>query len=415
MNHRAPLIASILVAPSVALYGCPSALVGGQCAPGWVETADRRCVRADAAADEDVVVARDGALEGGIDASFDGDFPIDGAYPDVALDDANSDSSSSDRPEDALPSNDGASDDGTNDVHCVPPLVHCDGACVNLADDRAHCGACGRACMATELCSLRACVPRCAAPLIECAGMCVDPNSDPEHCGGCGVRCPTGICNGGRCRAARAGHMILIGSDYETSRPPQDTILVNSVALSSRGAIRLLTFARYADGGVRARIEGILDAALGPGRLRRTSLASEVDLSRELTVDRYDALLVYDQRSASAAQLSAIAALWSDALSGFARAGGTVILLDGANPARGTWMLARESGLLPVTDADDADAITVRLVPSAAADAVASGVDVLFVASRNTVRYRTSSSAYAVFADNAEDTRPVVLHRAVLP
>jgi hypothetical protein len=239
-------------------------------------------------------------------------------------------------------------------------------------------------------------------------------NSDPENCGACGVRCPTGICNGGRCRAARAGHLVLLGHDFQESRAPQDAILVNAVALASRGNVRMLTYDRHADAFVRARVDALVDAALGAGRVRRTALAAEADLSRELTIDRYDGLLVYDPRNATEAQMETLAAQWSDTLIGFTRAGGTVVLLDGATPAAGSWRVARGTGLLSIDGADEGDGVSVRLVPMAAADAVASGVDVLFAASRNTVQYRPSSP-FAVFVNDADEQRPVVLHRAVLP
>ncbi|MBL8678853.1 MAG: hypothetical protein JNK05_06790 [Myxococcales bacterium] len=379
MNARLHFATAVLFVMTLA--GCPSSLVGGQCAPGWVESDNQRCVRADASASDARVepedaqdAAQDAAQGDGSDARFDGNATDDGSTTDSSADSTASDGSAGDG---GLSSDDADAATSTD----APPS---DGG-------------------------------GCIEPLIACGGVCVDLNSDPDHCGGCGVRCPTGICNGGRCRAARAGHMVLIGSDYESSRPPQDVILANAVSLGSRGVIRLLTFARYANGAVRARVDSVVDSMIGAPRVRRSVLSNESELSRELTIDRFDALLVYDQRDATSSQMRSLALLWSDALAGFARAGGTVILLDGANPTHGSWLLARESGLLAVTDATDADTITIRLSPTAAADALASGVDVLFVASRNAVRYRLPTSDYVVFADDADATRPVVLHRAVLP
>lgn len=410
MNARLHFAIAVLFVMTLA--GCPSSLVGGQCAPGWIESDNQRCVRADASVGDARVDPED-AQDAGQDDGSDGDASYDGSLVDSRADSAANDGSAEDgglsSDADAAANTDARPADGGG---CVEPLVACSGACASLSNDVAHCGACGVRCASGELCSLGMCVPRCAAPLVDCGGVCVDTNSDPDHCGGCGVRCPTGICNGGRCRAARAGHMVLIGSDYESSRPPQDAILANAVALGSRGVIRVLTFARYANGAVRARVDSVVDSMIGATRVRRSVLSNEAELSRELTIDRFDALLVYDQRDATPTQMRSLALLWSDALAGFARAGGTVILLDGANPTHGSWLLARESGLLAVTDATDADAITIRLAPAAAADAIASGVDVLFVASRNAVRYRLPTSDYVVFVDDADATRPVVLHRA---
>ena len=40
----------------------------------------------------------------------------------------------------------------------------------------------------------------CTAPRIDCSGTCVDTTSDPRHCGGCGVACAAGdLCQAGAC------------------------------------------------------------------------------------------------------------------------------------------------------------------------------------------------------------------------
>jgi hypothetical protein len=372
---------------ALALTGCPSALVGGRCAEGWVERGSPpRCVREDA----------------GMDAA---------SVPDAA----------EDRPGDAGPVGDGSGEGGSDEggtsdggAPCEPPFVLCDGRCVNLAEDPRNCGMCTRPCEVGEFCVFRECRPGCAAPLVQCGARCVDLNSDPENCGACDNRCLTGVCNAGRCRTARAGHIVLLGHDYQESRSSQDTLLINSVLLAARTNVRLLTFGRYADPFVRARVDALIDAALGAANVRRTAVMTEDALSRELSIDRFDGLLVYDQRTATEAQMTSLAAQWSDPLVGFARAGGTVILLDGAEPAVGNWRVARETGLLSIDGSEDADQSTVRLLPSAAADAVASRADLLYSASRHTVQYRPASP-FAVFVSDADGVSPVVLHRAVLP
>jgi hypothetical protein len=374
---------------SLALIGCPSALVGGRCAEGWVERGSPpRCVREDAATD--VPDPSDASEDGARDAG-----PV---------------------PEDGRAGEGGAGEGGAGEggAPCEAPFVLCDGRCVNLADDRNHCGMCSRPCEVGEFCVFRECLPGCAAPLVQCGARCVDLNSDPENCGACDNRCLTGVCNAGRCRTARAGHIVLLGHDYQESRSSQDTLLVNSVLLAARTNVRLLTFGRYADPFVRARVDALIDAALGAANVRRTAVMTEDALSRELSIDRFDGLLVYDQRTATEAQMSQLATQWSDPLVGFARAGGTVILLDGAEPAVGNWRIARETGLLAIDGAEDADQSTVRLLPSAAADAVASRADLLYSASRHTVQYRPASP-FSVFVSDLDGTSPVVLHRAVLP
>ncbi|MDP3274673.1 MAG: hypothetical protein Q8Q09_05715 [Deltaproteobacteria bacterium] len=398
------------LAALAALHACTSPLVGGRCLPEYEQTVDFRCVRRDAS-------LADGTRSDASDAANDhAQLDGDGAVV-VAMD--GGDSGDAGRVDDsgdvaALPTD--ADDVQRGDVPeagCTPPQQVCEGTCVSISSDVLHCGICGRSCAMGEFCVLGTCTPRCLAPLVECDGFCVDPNTDPNHCGMCGVVCPSGICNGGRCRSARAGHIVQLGGDYASSRTPQDLTLENAVALASRGLIRALVFSRYSDPPVVTRVQSLVDRAFGM-RLRRTVLADESTLSRDLTIDAVDALIVYDQPNATPAQMSTIALAWASPITSFTRAGGTVILMDGANPTHGTWMISRATTLLPIDSAEDADDATVQLLSRAAGDAVASGVDVLYRGSRNMVRYQGALS-YAVFADANDVTRPMILHRAVLP
>ncbi len=81
-----------------------------------------------------------------------------------------------------------------------------DGCEVDLRASAAHCGACGRACAAGEVCSDGACVRLCAAGQTRCASGCVALASDPANCGACGRTCaaPGGVagCAGGVCTVA---------------------------------------------------------------------------------------------------------------------------------------------------------------------------------------------------------------------
>jgi hypothetical protein len=83
-------------------------------------------------------------------------------------------------------------------------VARCDGACVDLRVDPAHCGACGHACAEGELCSAGACALECAAPLVACAeengARCASLAADPRHCGACGGPCPAGtVCSAATC------------------------------------------------------------------------------------------------------------------------------------------------------------------------------------------------------------------------
>ncbi len=94
-------------------------------------------------------------------------------------------------------------------VTCPAPLLTCDGACLDLRVDPAHCGACDHACAAGQVCSAGACAATCAAPLVACgageAARCVAVQDDPANCGGCGTACGAGqVCEQGACRDACA-------------------------------------------------------------------------------------------------------------------------------------------------------------------------------------------------------------------
>ncbi len=99
----------------------------------------------------------------------------------------------------------------------------CSGACVNLTNNPADCGACGRACnggapsccesnctnVSTDPKNCGSCGNACpSADPSCCAGGCVNTLSDPNNCGSCGHSCNGGACAGGVCECA------IGGSDY---------------------------------------------------------------------------------------------------------------------------------------------------------------------------------------------------------
>ena len=90
-------------------------------------------------------------------------------------------------------------------IPCRASELYCDGRCVDPTRDRAHCGACGRAC--DGLCRDSACEP-CPGGQTACGDACVDLSSDDAHCGACDVACPdnvvkgAAVCRAGACVAA---------------------------------------------------------------------------------------------------------------------------------------------------------------------------------------------------------------------
>jgi alpha-tubulin suppressor-like RCC1 family protein len=88
---------------------------------------------------------------------------------------------------------------------CDRGYGNCDGSLANgcetpLATNRAHCGACGNACAADQVCSEGRCAAPCPREQTRCAGVCVPLQNDPLNCGACGNACAAGqLCGAGRC------------------------------------------------------------------------------------------------------------------------------------------------------------------------------------------------------------------------
>ncbi|MFO0559175.1 MAG: hypothetical protein U0269_14260 [Polyangiales bacterium] len=332
MNHRS------LALLALALSACTDALVGGRCAPGWIESAEHQCLRTDDA---------------------------------IAVDSAS---------------------DAANNEASTPDVAFTDAASESAVADSAV----------------------CEAPFTICNGECVDLNSDARHCGACGAACETGVCNAALCRVAHAGHLVLIGSDYERSASAQNAILINAVSLGARANVRVLAYTGLAKAEARQRIETILHAGLARMGVAITSFGDARTLPSELSIDRVDALLVYDAALTSEAQSDELARLWSSALSSYCRAGGTVVLLDAATTPFGNWSLAQRTGLLTVSDPSQGSELIAMLPASAAADALAVGVQVRFGTQGNTALFNAEPST-AVFVDEAAPERAMVVHRAVVP
>jgi hypothetical protein len=97
---------------------------------------------------------------------------------------------------------------------CAPGLSPCGSSCVNLQTDPYNCSTCSNACPAllggaNNKCDLGGCKAACDAGLTACtvsAGLtsgaaCVDLQKDPTHCGACGTACTAGqICAAGACK-----------------------------------------------------------------------------------------------------------------------------------------------------------------------------------------------------------------------
>ncbi len=88
---------------------------------------------------------------------------------------------------------------------CPVGQTACEGECRSLGDDAQNCGACGNGCALGLSCVEGACVLVCPGARTNCGGRCVDTRASNEHCGGCerrcaeGTRCVDGACHGDPC------------------------------------------------------------------------------------------------------------------------------------------------------------------------------------------------------------------------
>ncbi|MBI2388821.1 MAG: hypothetical protein HYV09_04310 [Deltaproteobacteria bacterium] len=425
-----PLIAVLAV-------GCGQAVVDGACADGY-EPCDGACRPAgtcsllapDGGGDVTLDGTPDGVTDGGGDGELDSaDGDLDALVDDArdalvddardALADGASDAladAATDGDLDALADGAGAGD-ATGDAvgdGCPPPPY----------TSTSHCGACGVVCSgATPMCKKAldgsyGCGPVCDVPTTLCGTTCTDLEVDPVNCGGCGKTCPTGLCNGGKCRGARAGHVVIIGHDYVGAAPSLAVgrVVVNAVFLPPKNPVRVLAYEQYADAAAISSVKAILDAgALGSGRTYvKTTSTTLVDFRDRLRIDDYDVALIFDQPSAPAGALDTVGADMKLSLDSFSRVGGVVVVLDGGGGVGQMPSYLTSAALLATTGQTTVTGKALDVV--APGDAVGVGVLTPYSAPSRSVSLTTTeppSSSLITVVSEPTSSKPVVLHRVV--
>lgn len=356
--------------------GAENSIVDGDCASGYL-LCDGRCVAANdpqhcgscsnacppgvgcsAGICGGPLHGSDGALEDGADEGGSGSDASQG------------DGSGSDGPLSDGTAPDGTAPDGSGDA-CPPPPYTTPSAC----------GACGIVCTAPNgRCGPdglggHTCQPACILPEIECEGDCVDAQNDPANCGACGKVCASNLCIGGLCQGATPGDVVVVGHDYRfgTTGSSQAKLLTNAVLLPTSNPVRVLSYEADADANAVKNVKAILAANAAGRALSFTVSNNGADLAATNLTTSYDVVLVYDQGKATAGNLAALGTASASALGTFLKAGGVVVVLDGAEGHGGMPNFTTSAGLLDVAGHTSIpNGSQVQVV--APADAIGSGV-----------------------------------------
>jgi hypothetical protein len=322
------LLAAVAAWVALVATGCGSdqALVGGACAPGYVQCGPQQCCPVGDAS------LPDGPSDGATDATS-----SDGA-------DAAGDAAPGDAPEEPI-LGDGAM--GRDDAGQKSDGGDAgEGGVDGSTDAPADTG------------------PVCTPPLVDCGGQCVDTTSDPFNCGACGTFCVSQICQSSMCvGSAAGGGIVFIGHDYSSTPAgtAQARVLSNAVFIPQLSQLRVLSYERYALQGAVNHVKNILTtAAQQEGRsLSITSTTNDADIPSTLTVQSYAVLLVHDQPSAPAGALAALGASWAPTLTQFTQQGGVVVVLDGGTGTGQMPQFVTATTLLDVVAPNDAVGIGV--------------------------------------------------------
>lgn len=387
--------------------GCGSdqGLVGGACAPGYVQCGPQQCCPLGDASLADGPRGPDGAdatSSDGADAADDGapgDAPEEPILGDGAMghDDAG-------QVPDGGDAGDAGADGATDAAADGPTDAASDAPADAPGDAPAETG------------------PVCLPPLADCGGQCVDTTSDPFNCGACGTFCVSQICQSSMCVGSPAGGgVVFIGHDYSNTPAgtSQARVLSNAVFIPQFSQLRVLSYERYALQGAVSHVENILTtAAQQDGRnLTITSTVNDADIPNTLTIQSYAVLLVHDQAGATKGALATLGASWQPTLTQFTQQGGIVVVLDGGTGVGEMPQFVTATTLLSVT-AQSSVATGTPLDVVAPGDAVGIGVVSPYSAGNASVSVTTEPSGGSVVyvvdppGDGGVGT-PVVVHKAL--
>lgn len=317
--------------------------------------------------------------------------------------------------------------DAETPIECLPPF-----------DSPSNCGACGNVCMKPNpLCGPDGeggfhCVPKCIAPLVECNGQCLDPdsfNSDPDNCGRCGNKCPSDICQSGKCVGARYGNIALLCMDFNSamSTSGPTTLLGNAVFAPAKNPVRVLSYTRGSSAAAVNRVHQVIDWAGGArGRSAEITEAKTADVvTGSLNINDFDVFLVHDLDQAKPGEPAAAATTWESGsvLSSFGRAGGVIVVVDGGDGIGEMNQLINAGKLLDpdgkVTIDSQTELLNEQVWNNAPFDVLGVNVISPFLGTSHTCTFditgKIGSDTILVLGDDETGGSPVAIHRVIAP
>lgn len=263
--------------------------------------------------------------------------------------------------------------------------------------------------------------PLCSDGMLWCDGACINPTNDPLHCGGCGNVCPTEICVASECTGGPIGHVAVLGVDGQGAAvgSPTAKLLGNAVFLAAHEPVRILDYRQFAypTDSPSTKVDDLLAAeAQARGRvIAWTQGTTAAGLPTQIGSGQFDVLLVHDQAQAPAGLLGALGAAWAPSIDTFVSEGGIAVVLATAEGSGEMADLLTASGLLAASAVTD---VTGETLENAGwLDSLGQNVLSPFLAKPSSASIATSElpGPKLSFVVRTEAGAPVAIHRVVVP
>lgn len=293
---------------------------------------------------------------------------------------------------------------------CAPGYAENEGACVALSDGS------GASSGSASASSGSGGSP-CSDGLVVCDGACVDLATDAAHCGDCATACAGPACVAGACQLSGdlPGQAILIGMDFSTVTPsdPMAKLLGNAVFTATHTPVRILDYRELSEwnaASVTNTVDLIADEAVARGRTLQTAVAKGgAEVPALLASHDYDVFVVHDLDAAPAGAPAALGEGWASPLEKFASGGGVVVIIGTAGGAGEMPAFLASSGLFLTTSVASAAG---KLLSVTSDDAIGAGLGASLPALPGASAFLLGSGGpTAASVVSTTDLASVVLHR----